>query len=83
MNTRILVKLTIPTLEKSFEIYIPSSRKIKDLIPLLIKGVNDLCYEIEISDCFGIYNKRSGKKYDLNIEIASTDISDGMELILI
>ncbi len=83
MNTRILVRLVVPTLETSFEIYVTTSRKIKDLLPLLIKGINDLGYDIETDDSYGIYNKTNGKKYDLNVEIEDTDIIDGTELILI
>lgn len=84
MENKILVYVFVPRLEKRFEIFLPVSKTIGETIILISKALLELSnghyiYQNEEK----IYNRRTGKEYNLNDIIKDTEIRNGSELIFI
>ena len=48
MKNKVLVELVVPTIESSFDVYLPINKRIGNIITLLNKTVSELsegCYE--------------------------------------
>jgi len=81
---QILVKVFIPTLEKSYDVLIPQNKKIYNVILLLVKVIDDLN-----DNCFAtksmpfLYDKASGRMFNLEDTIRESKILNGSELIII
>ena len=76
MDFRVYIIIEAPILDKKYELFVPSDRRIHDLISILKKSIPELK-----EGC--IYNKSSGKLYDVNSIIKNTDIKMGTRLILL
>ena len=81
---RVLVKIFFPKIDKQYEVWIPLNKKISTIISLLLKGLNEMNDGIYTpKDMPILYNKITGKNYDVNKFVQDTDIKNGTELILI
>lgn len=84
MNEKILIKLIVPEIEETYDLFIPINRRIGSIINLLNKAISELSNNIfEIRNNRFIYNKQSGKIYSINDIIREIDIRNGTELIFI
>ena len=83
MDFRVYIIIEAPILDKKYELFVPSDRRIHDLISILIKSIPELKENYYLNHKPYIYNKTSGKMYDLNLIIQNTDIKMGTRLILI
>lgn len=84
MKNKILVELIVPEIEESYDIYIPVSKKVGSVIKLLNKAIFELSdgvYNGGIKN--HIYNKDTGMRYDVNVNIKQTDIRNGSKIVLI
>jgi hypothetical protein len=80
---KVLIILYVPLIEKKYEVFVPVSKKIGNIVNLLTKSIHELSgghYPLKESL---LYNKDNGKKYDLNITIKESDIRNGSEVIFI
>ena len=82
--SRVLVKLYVPIIEEKYDIWLPTNKKIYNIIISLTKAVNELSigYYTPIKSPM-LYNKLSSTPYDVNITVKESDIRNGTELILI
>ena len=81
---QILIKVYIPGIEKSYEVWIPPQKRIYNLIILLVKAIselNDNSYRPTTMPM--LYDKSTSEMYDVSKIIAETKIKNGTELILI
>lgn len=84
MENKVLVILNIPEIDESYDIMIPISRKVGNIIELISKFLNeetDGQYKIDINK--NLYNKESGQRYSNNQLVVETDIRNGTRLVLI
>ncbi len=84
MKNKVLVELIVPTIESSFNIYLPINKRIGNIIGLLNKTIAELsdeCYEGNNNTC--LYNRETSQKYDVNTLLYNTDIRNGTTLILL
>lgn len=80
----VLVKLYIPMLEEIYDVWIPSHKRIYNVIILLVKAINELnnnCYKP--SEMPMLYDKLTTEMYDVNLKVMETNIRSGTELILL
>lgn len=83
-NNKVLIKLTIPDLDSSYDVFIPINRKIGNVIELLNKSLNELTKGIyEGTRQQNLYNKYTGTRYNNNLLVIETDIRNGTHIILI
>lgn len=81
---RILVNLNVPTIERKYNLWIPDNKTIYETIKLMVKGINELNdgqYEPKVMPL--LYDKKTGKVYDLNLTVEGANIKNGTEIILI
>ena len=81
---KVLVKLYIPVIEEQYDVWLPKTKRIYNVILLLLKGIKELTKEAYSTENLPIlYNKLTGAKYDINARVQDTDITNGTEIILI
>lgn len=81
---KVLVKVYVPMLEKVYDVWIPSHKRIYNVIDLLIKAVNELndnCYRPDKLPM--LYDKLTAEVYDINLSIKDSTIRSGTELVLL
>lgn len=81
---KVLVKVYVPMLEKIYDVWIPSHKRIYNVIDLLIKAVNELndnCYRPDKLPM--LYDKLTAEVYDINLSIKHSTIRSGTELVLL
>lgn len=81
---QILIKVYIPGIEKSYEVWIPPQKRIYNLIVLLVKAIselNDNSYRPRTMPM--LYDKKTSEMYNVDNIIAETNIKNGTELVLI
>ena len=84
MNNKVLVKLIVPELDVSFDVFIPVNEIMWKVKRMLLKSVTDLV-NIPLQEnieCV-IMNKDTCKIYSNNEVVINTDIRNSTELILI
>jgi len=83
MNNKVLVKLYVPTIEKSFDIWIPINKRICNIISLCVKAVNDFSRGYYKPDKLPIlFDKETAIPYDVNLIVKDSTIRNGTELIM-
>lgn len=83
-NNKVLVILTVPDLDDSYDVFIPINRKIGNIIELLNKSLNELTKGVYVGDKQqNLYNKYTGARYNNNLLVIETDIRNGSHIILI
>lgn len=81
---KILVKVSFPLIEEKYEVWIPESKSVADIIMLLLKAVGDMReHGYQTDNMPTLYNKYTGEAYDDGMIVQATDIKNGTELILI
>ena len=84
MKNKVLIKLIVPELDSTFDVFIPVNELVWKIKKLILKSVSDL-NNVNISndlDCV-LINKDNSKIYNNNEIILETDIRNSSELILI
>lgn len=84
MKNKVLVELIVPTIESSFDIYLPINKRIGNIITLLNKTIAEFsegCYEGNNNTA--LYNRETSEKYDVNALLYNTNIRNGATLILL
>ena len=81
---KILVKLHVPIIEEKYDIWIPSNKRIHNVIGLIAKAVDELSGgHYKTSGTPRLYNKETGELYNINLSIKESTIRNGSEIILI
>lgn len=83
MNNKVLIKLIVPEIDNSYDLFIPVNEVIWKVKKLMIKCISDLAnVEINITQNYILINKVNGTVYDNNQIIINTDIRNATELVL-
>ena len=83
MKDKLLVELSVPLLDKTFDVFLPYNKSIGNIICLLNKSLEDISNGVFVSsDTNFLYNKTTGERYDINIPLGKTNIKNGTRLIL-
>lgn len=84
MINKVLVKLYVPELDYTFDIFIPVNEVIWKIKKLILKSVFDLTGgSIDMSKDFVLINKNTSQYYDNNSIVINTDIRNATELIML
>ena len=82
MENKILVELMVPELEVSYDVFIPVTKRVGNLIALLVKAISELGIEYEFDIKLALYNRFTAEKYSPNSLVYETNIKNGTILIL-
>lgn len=84
MKNKVLVSLSVPEIDKKYDIYLPINKKIGNIIILLNKAISELTEgEFVLSEENDLYNVYTKQKYDPDTLLANTNIRNGTELVLL
>lgn len=84
MNNKILIKLIVPDLDNTYDIFIPVNELVWRVKKLIVKTVIDLAnIESNENAQYILINKSNTRIYQNNEIIINTDIRNGTELILL
>lgn len=81
---KVLVQVLVPIIQKKYDLFIPSNKRLCNVLILLQKAINELSegwYPINNSD--NLYNQYTGEIYDLNKTVKEANIENGTRLIII
>ena len=82
MNNKVLVKIYVPALDNSYDVFIPVNELIWKANKLIVKSISDLNQNVlDIKDKYIFVNKITCQVYGSNEIIRDTDIRNGTELI--
>ena len=82
MEYKVLIKLIVPEIEESYEMYIPINKTVGEIAELLCRLVNDLSKVYPLRKNASLCNRYSDYIYEKNKTIRETDIRNGTELVL-
>ena len=83
-KNKILVELSVPYIEKSYDVFIPINKKIGTMKNLIEEALVDLtggAYVIKKDT--NVYSQETGEIYNVNTSIKDTDLKNGSRIILI
>lgn len=84
IENKVLVSVNVPSLEKTFDVYVPVNRKVYSIIRMLKKTLFELSTaSFELNNDYVLYNSINGDVYDMNKLIRDTDIRNGSKVILL
>lgn len=84
MMNKVLVRLIVPSLNNSYDIFIPVNEYIWKVTKLMVKSVFDLSrIDLDITKKYALINQTTGKMYGINEKIIETDIRNATELVLL
>ena len=84
MENKVLIKLIVPELENTYDVFIPVNEIIWKIKKILIKCVSDLSsMDFDIDTPSVLINRETNKNYSNNEIVINTDIRNGSELILV
>ena len=84
MNSKILVELYVPDLDIKYNVFLPASRKISNIIIDLIKGINEITDgAYPVSNRHALMNGETCEIYNNNINVKEAGIKNGTKLLLV
>lgn len=84
MKNKILIKLIVPELDLSYDVFVPVNELIWKVKKLFIKSISDIStIPLDINSEYLLINMSNSKVYNNNDIVINTDIRNGSELILI
>ena len=84
MKNKVLVELIVPEIDSKFNVFIPVTKKVGEVLTLLNKSMTDISNGVyTVSNKKWLYDGDTGEKYDLNILVKNTNIRNGTSLVLI
>ena len=83
MNSKILVIVYIPMLEREYEIYVPTVKRVGTIKNLIIKVVEENSDGTFLNDGTKyLYDKITGEKIEDNLFVKYSNIKNGTKLVL-
>ena len=84
MENKVLIKVTVPLLDDSFDCFIPVNEVVWKIKKLIIKSISDLTNtDLDLKADYVLINKDNGRVYNSNEIVINTDIRNGSELIML
>lgn len=84
INTSVFVKVIVPEVDRSFDVYLPVNKKVGNIINLLNSSISESTGgELPLSNNNKLYNSKTFEKYTSNVLLYNTTIRNGSVLILI
>lgn len=83
MEYKVLIKLYVPEIEKTYDMYIPINKTISEVLILLNRLINNSTNGVyPIKNNIYLANRKQMNIYPNELLIRNTDIRNGTELVL-
>ncbi len=84
MNNKVLIKLIVPEIDETFDLFIPVNEIVWKVKKMIIQCVNGLSSgALDVDKKFVLINKNTGMVYPNNGTILNTDIRNASEILLV
>lgn len=84
MKDKVLVKLIVPEMDSSFDLFIPVNELVWKIKKLILKSIQDMTnITLDPAKEYLIINQDNCRLYQNNEIIINTDIRNGSELIML
>lgn len=84
MKNKILVKLIVPEIDSTYDVFIPVNEVVWKVKKLVIKSIFDLSGgALDLKKNYALINKMDGNQYDNNVVVIDTNIRNATELVLL
>jgi beta-galactosidase beta subunit len=84
MKNKVIVKILVPEIDESYDVYLPINKKIGNIIELLNKSINELSNgNFPLSSNNVLFNVDTKKTYQSDVLLLNTDIRNGTRLIIL
>ena len=84
MNNKVLIKIIVPEIDESYDLFIPVNEVVWKIIKLVTKSISDLSGgDLDLEKEYMLINKETSLVYDNNAILIDTDIRNATELIMI
>lgn len=84
MNDKVLVEILVPAADKSYDVYIPRSSKMSDVVKMTAAALSDLSNgKFKATDEAVLCEADTGIIFNVNMEVAELGIKTGSRLMLI
>ena len=83
MENKVLIRLILPDLDDSFDLFIPVNITIYKLKNLLLRSLDEICDCKLLNGSTTLINKINSRIYNNNEIVINTDIRNASELLLI
>lgn len=82
MIYKVLIKLYVPEISETYEMYIPINKTIGEITLSICKLINNLSKVYPICNNKRLMNRMTGELYDRDITIRDSNIRNGCELVI-
>ena len=82
MNNKVLIKLIVPSLDKSYDLFIPVNETIYKIKKLILESLNDIDTNM-LNVSYVLINKINSRVYNKKEIVINTDIRNATELMLL
>lgn len=83
-ENKVLVTVNIPSLEQSYDVYVPVNKKVFSVILMLKNSLYMISQGIfKLDGEYFLYDAKTGNIYDMNLLVRDTDIRNGSTIILL
>ena len=82
MNNKVLIKLIVPSLDKSCDLFIPVNETIYKIKKLILESLNDIDTNM-LNVSYVLINKINSRVYNNKEIVINTDIRNATELMLL
>lgn len=84
MNDKVIVKIIVPEISETYNLFLPINKKIGTIMKLLNKAVNELTNgSFPVINTCKLYNADTLQVYEPNVLLFNTDIRNGTKLVLL
>ena len=83
MEYKVIVKLYVPEIEKTYDVYIPVNQTVAQVCILLNKMINEITSNrYPMKEYMNLSNRRTSQIYEPSAYIRDTDIRNGSQIVL-
>ena len=84
MKNKVLIKLIVPMMDRSFDLFIPVNESVGRIKKIMINSISDIT-RVQLSDNkeYILINKDTAETYDNNKIVIDTNIRNATELVLL
>ena len=84
IKNKVFVKVIVPEIDQSFDLYLPVNKKIGNIITLMGNAISELVNEEkQFSKTALLYNQNTNERYSSDVLLANTNIRNGTTLVFI
>lgn len=82
MNDKFFIVVSVPLIEKEFDLYIPITKKVGTIKNLIIQLVAEQSDQVLLDSFKSLYDKNSGERIEEEEYVKESKIKNGSKLIL-